>query len=321
MAHADGHSGVSLLGMSGDDMPVPHAFASVIFLLQPSESDGESSYLERGAKWLDRWLPWFLERNGVTSGRNLHLLYDRSVSTLGPGALALHGEISRLAAVAHEHGTTFASELYLVDCLTRPEVYERLLQEDVLNSVILNPENCSVADNEEAILMAVEAAARHGVAVILLGSPGFWSAVGVLESDIVNSCNFRIVPGKSEMAGLVDLAGKESRPALRSHEVSTTTASPCDTRFAAYVTPGGDIYPCLGLVGCEQWCLGSIDSIPEESRFATGEILNELTRWGRSGPNLGDSPSSFSDHIFHLPSVCAMHRQLVERDSDANQSP
>jgi hypothetical protein len=120
-------------------MLVPHAFGSVIFLLGALEDKARQQYLKRAGRWLEEWLKWFLHHNGVLSGRNLHLLYDRSVSVLGQGALAGHHEISRLGAVARSHGATFSSELYLTDCLRKPAAYRELLDGGTLQSVILIP--------------------------------------------------------------------------------------------------------------------------------------------------------------------------------------
>ncbi len=298
-------------------MLVPQPFGSVIFLLGGSGNGAEQSYLDRRVKWLSEWLTWFLQRNGILSGRNLHLLYDRGVSVLGPGALAQRREISRLAAVAGQHGATFASELYLTDCLKGPDGYDELLQAGRLKSIIFNPEGCVVNGKEDTVLAIVEAAISHGTAVILLGLPSFWDAVGALHSQIVNSCNFRIVPSEGlwepEASAAAEPEGSDRNSDAKLPATGAATAwafSPCDTKFAVYVTPDGELYPCLGLIGCQQWCMGTIDHHPEESRFATDVKLDVLARWGGQGPDLGATPP-LADNLSHLPRVCAVHRQLV----------
>jgi hypothetical protein len=180
-----------------------------------------------------------------------------------------------------------------------------------------------VDGEEETVLAIVEAAIRHGAAVILLGLPSFWNIVGVLGSPIVNSCNFRIVPGeglwKPKPDAVTEATASDWTGAveLRATDATTTWAfSPCETKFAVYVTPAGELYPCLGLIGCEQWCMGSIDQRPEESRFATDEMLTVLSRWGVQGPELDATPP-LADSLSHLPRICVAHSQLVMRNSHA----
>ncbi len=307
-------------------MLVPQPFGSVVFLLPDTDSDGWARHLDRCADWLDRWLTWFLAHNGILSGRNLHMLYDRSVSALGPAALSQRHQISRIAQVAARHGATFACELYVSDCLRQPDDFDELLRAGVLKSVIFNPDGCSAAEDGEGVCAVVEAAARLGIAIILVGVPGFWTDVGVLDSPILNSGNFRIIPAQGQWRpGSRPPAGRPARKSRRSEEApeaALSTArlgSPCDVRFAVYVTATGDLYPCLGLVGCEQWCMGTIDSPPEESRFAADSDLATLAGLARRGPDLSAAPSpTMNDDLVHLPRVCAVHRGLMLADGHAD---
>ena len=298
-------------------MFVPQAFGSVIFLLGASGNGTKSPDLERGADWLGEWIAWFLQHNGILEGRNLHMLYDRSVAVLGRGALERRSEIGRLSAVAQEHGATFASELCLTDCLKAADAYAELIQQGLLKSIIFNPDGYH--DEGGRALAVVEAAVRHGVAVILLGSPSFWDNAGVLESTVVNSSNFRIVPAGDLWNSETNVPTKLEDSDLARTELPITgagtawTFSPCDTKFAIYVTPDGELYPCLGLIGCEQWCMGSIDQRPEESRFATDEMLTVLSRWGGEGPDLGTMRTS-TEHRTYLPRICSAHYQLLMRN-------
>ena len=307
-------------------MLVPQPFGSIVFLLPDKDSGGWARHLERCAQWLDEWLTWFLAHNGILSGRNLHMLYDRSVSALGPGALSQRHQISRIAQVAARHGATFASELYVSDCLRQPDDCEELLQAGVLKSVIFNPDGCSAAEDGESVCAVVEAAAELGIAVILVGLPSFWKDVGVLDSPILNAGNFRIIPAQGQWrpgnrTSAARPAGKSCRNGERPAAALSTAwlCSPCEGRFAVYVTATGTLYPCLGLVGCAQWCMGTIDSPPEESRFAADAELAVLAGLASRGPDLSAAASvTVNDDLVHLPRVCAVHRGLVLADAHAD---
>lgn len=282
-------------------MQVPQPFGSVIFLLDETEP-GCIQALERATGWLHKWLAWFLRRNGVLDGRNLHLLYDRSVSVLGPGALRHPEEIAALAAVAAAHGATFGCELHLADCVTLEGTYREMLEGGRLKSILFNPLGWPADAEPEAGLAVVEAAARSGAALILLGSPGFWERLGVLQSPIVNGANFRIVPGHQPWYDDAAAAPHWTR--------SAAVSSPCETRFAVYVTPAGDVYPCLGLVGQPRWRMGTVDEDPEQSGFVAAPTLRFLQAWADRGPDLGgDAPAP---DAAHLPLVCAVHRRQME---------
>lgn len=282
-------------------MQVPPPFGSVIFLLG-EEQAGCVQVLDRATAWLDKWLAWFLQRNGVLDGRNLHLLYDRSVSVLGPGALRYPEEISGLAVVAATHGATFACELHLPDCIDMQETYRNLLAGGRLKSILFNPLNWPADAAPQSGLEVVEAAARSGAALILLGSPEFWGRLGVLESTVVNAANFRIVPGHQPW---YDGAVTDRQDHRGGH-----FSSPCETRFAVYVTPAGDVYPCLGLIGNRRWRIGAIESEPQDSGFLADSKIQFLQAWADNGPELGDmAPATDATH---LPLVCAVHRRLME---------
>jgi hypothetical protein len=143
-----------------------------------------------------------------------------------------------------------------------------------------------------------------------------------LESPIVNSCNFRIVPadglwtpGSDEALKMETTGGRQTaRPQVRGASVAKAF-SPCQTRFAVYVTEAGDLYPCLGLVGCDRWRMGSIDERPEKSRFAKKVALAVLTEWHNQGLTLSEEPKTTAPH--QLPRVCVAHRQLEAHNDDA----
>jgi hypothetical protein len=76
-----------------------------------------------------------------------------------------------------------------------------------------------------------------------------------------------------------------------------------------YVTMRGEIYPCLGLVGCRSFLLGSIEQAPETYNFTQPEFQSLLDVLATSGPKL--TLGSDTHRFPALNPVCAAHRNMI----------
>lgn len=274
-------------------MSIAQPFGSVVLLC----SAEPPPRWESAARWLDTWLAKFLESNGVFEGRNLSWLYDRSVSILGEGVWELGAPLTELARVAATHGATFACEFALAPVVAAPNRFDELLANDAIQTLVLNPDGVDPAD--AAVLARVEAASRAGKALVLLGAAKFWHDAGVLDSPIVNATNFRIVPG-----GLVNNSRTADDPSI---ELPPVRTSACEPRFAVYVSPEGELYPCLGLIGIAGCRLGFIDEPPETTLLTQTPWRERLERWAALGPGLAEVSPPRADWS-PLPRICALHR-------------
>jgi hypothetical protein len=292
------------------------AFRSVSLMLEPEQCRGPMG--EALLDWLSRYDAWWKRTSGVTEGRNLHLLYGRSVSAFGQELLSVTSFLREVVDFACQHGYTFLLRADLVDCLTHLEPLNELIDNGARTIIVDARSQGSAELDLSASLSLVESMAEKGVAVALGGSPSLWTDVGALQSAVLNSTNFQLIPGtpRSEVLRIAQqslhraqqLSTKElGRADLQSAEVEF---DPCLRRFQVFVAPDGRLYSCNGLVGIEDLSLGTIyDPVDDTALGGARVVPLDLERLAKVGPGLPRISAVIDSS--ELPVSCALHRRTL----------
>lgn len=255
-------------------------FGNIIVAMDSAwDAKNASSFLHRFELWLKRWHSWFLNSSGILEGQNLWRLYHRSVTISGCNPLELQGAFECLGKVTMSSGYTLACKMSFLLCATAIRAYQRFLENISLSNLIFKLENnqgdAALALCQERAEEVIKRATDKGGIVLLAGSPALWRSTGMFQLQSLNSKTFSLVRDKA-----VDRWREEKCDNV------VVASSPCVRRMNLVILSSGAIYPCYGLVGREEWKLGTIDQEIEEMALNESGIQEEIASLINQGPKV-----------------------------------
>ena len=97
----------------------------------------------------------------------------------------------------------------------------------------------------------------------------------------------------------------------RSAQISTSS---CAARFILFIQENGLIFPCSGMSGVSNFCLGSMYDEFEDTAFVNMPFLGDLEELAVAGPqqlNCGCS-EGIKGRTAREPLICALHRECFK---------
>jgi hypothetical protein len=265
-------------------------FKSVAILVDGSDPAEMVPCADVLTDWIPRFSSWYTGALRSRSVSSLQHLYDREVALLGNSVLEHEEELAKIARVARPLGYGVSLTLDASYALEMRAPLARLLATQLISSigVVVRASDGDGGAAETLKLLEEIAATKVGIGII--GEFRSLVASGALESDVLSPLNLTWYPLSPE-AGALAMPARPVRG--------------CFGRFRLHVDPAGDLFPCLGLLGVEAFCLGNLRDPVEETLLADPTVMGRLTEWAVDGPAIAGSEST--TNRFGLPPMCEHH--------------
>ena len=219
-----------------------------------------SNFLQQLDPWLKSYNEWYVEAAGISSGRNLQLVYGHSFLlsdiTEERGVSDLGTFLSSVSSYGLSAGVSLSSNMFAVfgeglfGCIRAGTLRQlRISHSGVADSVL-----------EGAVQNLIHTYQQEGIVPMMVGDYEFWNRV-ILQTKILDRTAFTIVP-------------KSLNPAVRRN---------CHGRIACFIEPDGNIYPCMNMLGNESARIGNLFELPA---FAGGFplFIGEIPQWKSVSP-------------------------------------
>lgn len=275
--------------------PAAQWFRSVAFLLEPDR--GGTDFAVPAAHlsdWLVRFDGWYKAAVGVSAGRGLHLLYHRDVSLIGADILSCLPRIRLLGAVAVSRGFGLTVTLPIEDAATRVTELRALVNLPGVTTVGLTIEASGLPADKDALSDALDEIVRARAHIVFVGSYPRIRALGLFDHPCVAGTQVTVHPNAN------------APPAGNGLRRPEQPVMPCFGRLRLHVDPGGDIYPCLGLLGVESARLGHVDDPLEETVLGGRPYSLDVSALAMRGPTLTEPEPEARQT--GLPWACERHR-------------
>ncbi len=246
------------------------------------------------ARWLSEYQQAYFTANAQIHEGRLHALGGRMLMLTGDHVLLAFEEVRRLGKIAAGYGTGFLLAVSL-DGVARHRLAMATLRSAVPNlqfqidctSMKTSAPDAVRQDYRRALLEHV----RSGGELRLVGALEDIRAAGLLECEEFNSTFISLsAPHTSQL-----------RPVHRPHRFA-----PCRDFIGMYIGPGGDIYPCAGMVGHAPATLGSIESPFDDLLETLASTHDGITALSVSGPRVIAVAQDYPGDL------CALHRRSLE---------
>ena len=302
--------------------PIDELFRSVVVFLNDGDgTDAIVQFIGELSDWIVRFDDWWKQRAGIYDGRNLHLLYGRNLSVISNDFICAPEAMISLLRAASGRGLAVILRTSLDNSLRYRSTLLDIVAAGV-HTIIFDARDHEAPRNYDgaAITLIKELSARK-LTIGLMGSVAIWRDLGIIDSGVLDSGNFQIIPASSKET-IADITNG-SRHAGRERDAPVAripSIDPCWHRLQVFVAQDGRLYPCNALIGVEHFAFGTIrDDLSEThlgGRTPYKLALGELALRGPDIPALV-LPSVDSE----LPAVCIRHRSSLEEAHRRENKP
>lgn len=292
-------------------------FRSITLLLESRENEGKLSIpLNVITNWLSRYDSWWTKVTGINRGKNLHLLYGRYLTCTGPRLLRFTRELLDIALFSSRMGYIYSLKVDLYESVEQRKLFNQLMNSGHVDVISIEVNTMKKKHEFSKYLSLIEAIIKKGISLNLLGPVNFWKKVGILDSPILNSSCFRIIPPMSKKIEYLNYQRRSTfnEPTIsnrnRKGKYFIYSFNPCSERFQIYISPFGDLYPCKGLIGIPSCKIGTIYDNIESTVFGGGkDNILDFRNLAKNGPKL-EFDETISDYQ-GLPPICFFHRNSI----------
>ncbi len=265
-------------------------------------------------EWLSSYESWWTKTTGINRGKNLHLLYWRYVTCRGSRLLRFIPELLEIASISSKMGCIFAVEIDLNESLDQRKLFDELINSGKVGELSIDVKITNKKYELAEYLSLIETVVKKGIFLNLMGPLDFWKDLGILDSPVLNSSSFKIIPSMTKKmkysSRITQQTLFDSKTRKHTESIGMYSFNPCSERFQIYIAPDGVIYPCKGLIGIPSCMLGTIYDRIENTVLAGGKDSHlDFRNLAKSGPKIqfDDFTSEFGD----LEPICFFHRNYI----------
>lgn len=225
---------------------------------------------ERLVDWVRSYDAFWMEKAGISAGRDLHRLYGRSTTVVGGGLHRCVDELEAFTFGVQAFSLPVGVTLPVTSFRDWPDRAPTAFRELGVSSVAITIEESECEQVDEALVERLAELPANGVLVTIVG----WL-------HVLKEKGFFSLPAaqQNQVALLMRRYGAEH--ASRRVEYSR----PCHNRLGLVVGTKGYIYPCMGLAGLPNARLGHIDDpVPDLFRPGANPAL-DLAALAAEGPD------------------------------------
>lgn len=243
--------------------------------------------------WLDAFEEWY-ER--VCADSHAFLRMGRGLCVSCTDVKECADAVGRLLSHASDVGYSTTLMICLEELCECFDMVEDFANKSVLNGVsitILGDEDGMYADHVEHMMGRLN---EHGVQLTFSGPLDSMWALKLFSSDVLNGYGCTLSPYEPEACEIV--------PA------PPNPVKPCAERMGLFIAPDGMIYPCKGLIGFEEYAIGSIEKGGPDVKKSPIDLVRIMVH-GPDAEVAGDTDPEVSQ-----PWMCRRHRVELSRLSD-----
>ncbi|WP_104401616.1 hypothetical protein [Vibrio penaeicida] len=260
-------------------------------LVMISQRNYEVAPYDDFLKWLKTYDQFFQESVGISKNRNIHCMYDRDVTFSGDSVVARLDEIIDVSAGIHQAGfgvsvTVEAAAFHIDSTLLR-----RMQQADSIElfCLVILATDVNTPEKASHIKAGLESLSRDKN-IAFIASYSVMSQLNIFDEQWLNRGNIEWFQVNETMGN------------------NTDTMMACFRRMKLCVDDDGLIYPCMSLVGLEEFCLGDIYQPLEETLLSNPKSQDLINQWATQGPPINEQEKSIGTSRYpEMPSACAAH--------------
>ena len=285
------------MSISYNTLRLLECFKSITFIFPDKGDSADIITFDEVSNWIKSYNKWYTTVIGMEDGKHLHLSYGREVEIVGNQSFLINEQLEKIYNASCECGFLFKLNIALCDLAIDSSTFLDFLSDR--NGIAINI-HASQNIVEEETLSILETIASKNVLLSLIGPYSFWNKLGILSSQIMNRYLYRIIPisNSYEKHFLLD------------------SFDPCARRFHIVVDENGWIYPCRGLIGITQCCLGTIYDDISKIKILDNKYPISLSSLEMNGPELTEASWKNIENlssIQQMPLVCSIHRNQLQR--------
>jgi hypothetical protein len=246
--------------------------------------------------WTGRYDAFFRKKLNMGKDENINALQNRTLSVHGEGILQYLQRIIDLATFSTSIGYIYLLTLDIKEILSNFEKVEYLIIHRIISSLgIIIEEDDEIKENEkfarecEATLLKI---ADYKINIGLMASIETLYRLKILDSSNYNSLIFTINPINK----------------TRDEHFCINPITSCLRHLKLVINEDGLIYSCLGLVGLQEYAIGSIYDPIDETFLDGSHSKLDFEELIRQGAPINTERIQSKIRLTGLPQMCELHR-------------
>ena len=271
-------------------------FLSLTFVLEPnSDSSDFLVPYEKLLQWLERYDSWKKKSADLDIEHRPFLWYGQSLTIVGSGLFSCPETSQKLLARISELGYNITLHADFMEAYENFSMLEAFCESSCVSSLAifacdLDPELSP--DKLEAFWQKLRSLRRI---INISGSVDELRAYGLFSSPALNSSDLSISTYNRNLQIKAPMG----------------ISKPCNNRMTLYIDADGSLYPCFGLLGLQEYALGSVYDDDEDEVIHLDRYPLDLQKLMCQGPDIPQQ-GDVSPHP-NLPWLCRRHRSELTR--------
>lgn len=251
--------------------------------------------------WLENYDRWFKDAVGINEGEHVYALYNRQITLFGSGLLKLPAILKKLAETIIPLGFALSITVDILELYDDFMTVESLCNENLLSSIGIYTDNIDKLSEFTDIESFITRITKLKRQIGLIGQVSRFSEYGLLCSKSLNSTDITLYPLTYEN----DSEGECIYPYIEKS---------CANHLQLYICKDGNIYPCLGLLGIQDYAISNISNGIEEFNIMGDKANVDLLKLYQQGPEI-QTDNSLCRKYTSLPWICERHRMELLKDA------
>lgn len=251
--------------------------------------------------WLEEYDRWFKGAVGIYEGEHAYALYNRQITLFGHSLLKVPVILRRLTEAVIPLGFAVAITVDIIELFEDILMVESLCDDNLISSIGIytdNVEKLSELTDIESFLGRIIKLKRP---IGLIGSIPKLRKYGLLQSKSLNSIDITLYPLQYE-----NDSGCEN--------ISPYIEKSCANYLQLYISTDKNIYPCLGLLGLQDYAISNISNGIEAFNLIGDKARIDILKLYQQGPDISEK-IDFNPKYTSLPWLCERHRMELLKDA------
>ncbi len=242
-------------------------------------------------KWLKEFDLYFKDQFKIDKGEYMYSLYNRSISISGDEIFTLQEKLKLILKESIKLGYGISITAKIEEIYQNFDFFKELCLHNLVSSItIIIDDNINELNSNLIISEFIDKIMNLKKSTYIAASIKTLKESEILKSPIINRSDITFLPSIQE---------SRSTP-------PTNPKNSCAEHFHLHINYDGFIYPCMGLVGLENFSLGHIKEPIDKIKINKKEYPLDLVDLMIDGPEL--SPLKIDKRVSSLPWICEQHQ-------------
>lgn len=295
--------------VSNQKTPLESFFRSIGILFESGNNNGLSHDIKHLRTWVAEYDNWYKAKIGILENRNLHLLYARNIHLFINGLLSkINQDFTNFILAIKDLGFVTNLHLNINECIENHRILINIASSIPGISFVINSGDHGTLTHRIQLKtnQVIESLVVRNSSFVITGNYSYWKNSNIFSNRNINKCLYRFRPDGNISSNIK----------IPNHFLPT----PCGPRFRLFVDLNGLLYPCYGLIGFENFTLGTIFESAWNNKLNNKEYRDRLYRWATDSPNL-NILIQHDYKVKSLPHICNLHINNIGAVSGTRQDP